>query len=107
MVGYPFGLDIVGEDLELLQVVRVKRVGAADGHGNAMHHHGVVFADAMQIVYRLAARDHEILGQHFKPVDGRPVLQDMLEMGAKRLQEIGVKLNSKCSISVSSGSPST
>ena len=86
VVRNPFGLDFAGQDPELLQVARIKRVGAADGHGNAVHYHGVVFTDSVQVVFWFSTRHHKILCQHFEPVDGRLVLQDMLEMGYAKPQ---------------------
>ena len=45
-----------------------------------MHDQRVTLTDGLQVVARLAARDHEVLGGDLEPVDIGLVLEDVLEM---------------------------
>ena len=69
VIGKPAWLDTVDQGFELCEVVEIEFVGAAEGHGDAMHHHRVVAANRVEEVERLAAVDQVILAEDFEPVD--------------------------------------
>ena len=48
MVRHPQGLNTLGELFDLLHIGQVQPIGAAQGHGHAMHDHGVIAADEVE-----------------------------------------------------------
>ena len=68
VVGHPAGVDGPGQVLELLEVVEVEGVGAADGEGDAVHDDGVAFGHLFEDVAGPAAGVHEVLGDGLEPV---------------------------------------
>ncbi len=45
-----------------------------------MHDHGIALGDAIQDMERPACGIHKILGDDLKPIDLRPVLQDVIKV---------------------------
>ena len=62
-------LDARGQRPYRGQVLKVERIGAADGQRDSVHHQREALADALQVVERLAAGHVIILGDDLEPVD--------------------------------------
>ena len=77
VVGNPAGLDGVGQALELVEVVEVERIGAADRQRDAVHDDGVALGDLFEDVARPAAGVHEVFGDDLEPVHRRVVVEDV------------------------------
>ena len=71
MVGNPFRIDALSECFEVAEIVHIERCGRGDGHRHAMHHDWIAFANLIEDVERLAARNHVVLGEHLEPINGR------------------------------------
>ena len=69
-----------GEGLQLAQVLPVQRVGAADGHRDAVQRHRVALGDLVEDPQRAAPGVHEVLRQDLEPVDGRAPGEDVAEV---------------------------
>ena len=55
VIRYPDGFDAYGERLERLEVSPIERIGPADGQRHPVHGHGVVCADAVEVIEGFAA----------------------------------------------------
>src|SRR5437773_6724178 len=82
MVGYPAGVRLAGQPLELRQVIEVERISAADGERNAVHHDGISLGDLLQHIAWPSLRVDEVFRDDLEPIDRRPLAQDMREVNA-------------------------
>ena len=97
VVGDPGRLDVARERGQLRQVALVERIGRADRQRHAVQHHRVVAADRLQHAARVAARDHEVLGDHLEPADVRLGFDDVAVVLAPQTQaasEVGEHVGS-------------
>ena len=101
VIGDPGRLDAFGKLFQFAQIPAVQRVGAADGQRHAVHDHGVAFADAIQVVQRLAAGDHVVFAQDLEPVHRRPFVDDGLVVVGAQAQPITQWWRTKVAVGVS------
>src|SRR5581483_7220724 len=75
-----------------------QRIAAADGQRHAVHDHGVIGADAIEHMQRLAAVHHVVLGNDLEPVHGRAFVQNgFVVIGTQSQSETEVRPLGGCS----------
>src|SRR5687768_8999868 len=95
MVGNPARLYLACQAPQLRQVLKIERVGAADGERNAVHHDGVALGDLLQDVPRAALGIEKVLRDDLEPIDRGPLLENVPEVHAPQAHakpELGEQL---------------
>ena len=69
VVGHPQRLDTVSQGLHALQIRHIHALRRTDGHGHAMHGHGVVAPDGIDHRQRFSTVDEVVVGDDFQPVE--------------------------------------
>src|SRR4029077_8980613 len=62
------------------QMLTIERLSGAEIHGDSVLHYTIAFQNLVQDVERPAAINHEIFGNHFKPVNHRFLFENMIVM---------------------------
>ena len=82
MFGDPYRFDRRGQCRQLLQMVRIERVGRTKGHANAVKTDGVVLRQFGEHLKTLAVPFEVIFTVHLQPTDCRQGLPDLIVMGS-------------------------
>ena len=70
MVGYPFGIGTTFQFFKGVKIFHIQRRCAGNRQGHTVHDHGIALGDGIEHAQRIAAGNHVVLGNDFKPVDG-------------------------------------
>ena len=72
VIGHPGWLDLGGERSQPVEVGFVERIDRAQGKGDTVKHDRVVAARRPENPPRVAAFDHEVLGDDLQPIHAEP-----------------------------------
>ena len=84
VVRHPTGPRRTRETSNLRQVVEIERIGAADRKRHAVHDDRIALGELLEHVARAAAGIDEVFRDDLEPIDRRPMLQQVAEVGGSQ-----------------------